>query len=266
MTANPNRIELESQILCSSLRQSWEAGDAQGVIKVAKQLYQLFPDLLPPLTTTTTNQPGLNLYEILNIDCNAPQTSVIANYLRSVRKYLKVGNVKEKKDDYCRLLNCGYILRKPRLRLSHDLTVARDWLLSKKAIPADGTLDFIQPVYAAAKQPAQPVPPSTLPSLVNLLQAGQIIGAAEVQALINQMNAAPEIPVQELILNAGYVTDLELKSLQLAEYLLAQGKITMAQFAVAMYDERTQGVRMAESLQNRGWLETHVKTFSGDGN
>jgi hypothetical protein len=85
-----------------------------------------------------------------------------------------------------------------------------------------------------------------------------------VQALINQMTLAPEIPVQELILSAGYVTDLELKSLQLAEYLLAQGKINMGQFAVAMYDERTQGVRMAESLQNRGWLETQVKTFGDE--
>jgi hypothetical protein len=55
-----------------------------------------------------------------------------------------------------------------------------------------------------------------------------------------------------------------LKSLQLAEDLLAQGKITIGQFAVAMYDERMQGIRMAESLQIRGWLETQVRTFGDE--
>ena len=48
---------------------------------------------------------------------------------------------------------------------------------------------------------------------------------------------------------------------QLAEYLLSQEKITIDQFAVAMYDERTQGIRMAESLQVRGWLDTQVKGY-----
>jgi hypothetical protein len=38
----------------------------------------------------------------------------------------------------------------------------------------------------------------------------------------------------------------------------------MAQFAVAMYDERTQGIRMAESLQIRGWLETQVRTYGDE--
>ena len=43
-----NRIELESQILCASLRQSWAINDVKGVLTVVRQLYQLFPDLLPP--------------------------------------------------------------------------------------------------------------------------------------------------------------------------------------------------------------------------
>jgi hypothetical protein len=110
-------------------------------------------------------------------------------------------------------------------------------------------------------QKTQPIVAEKLPMLIELLKYGQIIGPAEVQALTNQMNVAPEIPVKELILSAGYVTDSEMNSLQLAEYLLSQDKITMAQFAVAMYDERTQGIKMAESLQVRGWLETQVKPY-----
>jgi hypothetical protein len=262
-----NRIELESQILCASLRQSWAINDTEGVITVARQLYQLFPDLLPAYKPGNNGAPD-SLYDFLNTVCDAPQTSVIAAYLRAIKRYLRSGEVKELKDEYIRVLNAGYILRKPRLRLSHDLIIVRQWLLDQGAIPEDGTIDFVQPSPVAEPAPllhkTQQIPLPKLPPLVELLRESQMIGPAEVQALVNQMHIAPEIPVQELVLSAGYVSDLELKSLQLAEYLLGQGKITMAQFAVAMYDERTQGVRMAESLQNRGWLETEVKSYGDD--
>lgn len=261
-----NRIELESQILCASLRQSWAMADIEGMITAARQLYQLFPDLLPPLKASDNGHQPVNLYDFLGITTDSPQTSVVAAYLRAVKKFLRDNSAKDNRDAYFMYLNAGYVLRKPRLRLSHDLVVVRHYLLEQKAIPEDGTIDFIEiPLKAEPPQlvTTQQVTP-LLPTLVELLRQAQIIGVLEVQALINQMTLAPEIPVQELILSAGYVTDLELKSLQLAEYLLAQGKINMGQFAVAMYDERTQGVRMAESLQNRGWLETQVKTFGDE--
>ena len=262
-----NRIELESQILCASLRQSWAINDIEGVITVARQLYQLFPDLLPPYKLGDVGFG--NLYDFIGTVCDAPQTSVIAAYIRAMKKHLRVGNVKDRKDEYVEVLNAGYILRKPRLRLSHDLIIVRQWLLDQGAIPADGTIDFVEPSRAAAEAVApmrktQQMPAPELPPLVALLRESEIIGAAEVQALTNQMHIAPEIPVHELVLSAGYVTDQELKSLQLAEYLLSQGKITMAQFAVAMYDERTRGIRMAVSLQDRGWLETEVKSYSDE--
>jgi hypothetical protein len=262
-----NRIELESQILCASLRQSWAMTDVEGMITAARQLYQLFPDLLPPLKSDNGHQP-VNLYDFLGVTTDSPQTAVLAAYLRAVKKFLRENSAKDNRDAYFMYLNAGYVLRKPRLRLSHDLVVVRHFLIEKKAIPEDGTIDFVEPPQKAVAEAPQLVTTQQvaplLPTLVELLKQAQIIGAAEVQALVNQMSLAPEIPVQELILSAGYVTDLELKSLQLAEYLLSQGKIDMGQFAVAMYDERTSGVRMAESLQNRGWLETQVKQFTDE--
>jgi hypothetical protein len=260
-----NRIELESQILCASLRQSWALDDVEGMITVGRQLYQLFPDLLPPIKPDQ-EQTAENLYDFLGLGTDVAQTSVVAAYLRAVKHFLRAYNPKEHREEYYRYLNAGYVLRKPRLRLSHDLVVVRANLLAREAIPEDGTIDFIQPVREpepVQMLKTQPLTPS-LPTLIELLRQAQIIGPAEVQALTNQMNLAPEIPVQELILSAGYVTDPELKSLQLAEDLLAQGKITIGQFAVAMYDERMQGIRMAESLQIRGWLETQVRTFGDE--
>jgi hypothetical protein len=40
-----------------------------------------------------------------------------------------------------------------------------------------------------------------------------------------------------------------------------QGQIDIGQFCVAMYDERMSGIRMAESLQVRGWLDTQVPRY-----
>jgi hypothetical protein len=134
--------------------------------------------------------------------------------------------------------------------------------MEHRFIPETGVLE---PIASQEPEPSpmvktQPIEVK-LPMVIELLKYAGIIGPAEVQALTNQMNIAPEVPVIELVLSAGYVTSAEMKSLQLAEHLLSQEKITMAQFAVAMYDERTQGVKMAESLQVRGWLETETKKY-----
>jgi hypothetical protein len=264
-----NRIELESQILCAALRQSWADDDSVGMVKACQELYQLFPDLLPPPKSEQVDRP-YNYYDLLEIaspDVNP--SMVLAAYFRSIKKVLRRNpNPKDVKDEYYSLLNAGFILRKPRLRLSHDLIVARSNLVEGHVIPEDGTLEMLSPpepipgVVVVESQPVQMITTQTLqetlPMLIDLLKAAQFIGPAEVQALKNQMNLYRDIPLVDLVLQAGYVTDPEMKSLQLAEYLITSGKITMGQFAVAMFDERTGGIRMAESLQVRGWLSTET--------
>jgi hypothetical protein len=99
----------------------------------------------------------------------------------------------------------------------------------------------------------------SVPTMIQLMEAAQFINQVEVQAILAQMEFAPNVPVEKLILNAGYVTLTEMASIKLGESLLEKGKITMAQFQVAIYDERTSGLRMAESLQVRGWLNTEVR-------
>src|SRR5690606_3767443 len=108
-----------------------------------------------------------------------------------------------------------------------------------------------QPVQMVTTQPME----EKLPMIIELLKESGFIGPAEVQALKNQMALYRDIPLHDLIMQAGYVSEPQMKSLQLAEYLLTTEKITIGQFQVAMFDERTTGVRMAESLQVRGWLD-----------
>lgn len=260
-----NRIELESQILCASLRQSWAINDVKGVLTVVRQLYQLFPDLLPP-PRTDGEKNATSLYPLLGLSCDVSQTAVLSGYLRAIRNFQRVANARDRRDEYYRLLDAGYILRKPRLRLSHDLVAVRTWLIEQKAIGEDGSLEpEVVPTPATATQEAVPAKPQQaitvpmeekLPLLIDMLKACRVIGPAEVQALKNQMAIAPEIPLKELVLSAGYVTDTQMQSLQVGEYLLSSGQISMHQLAVAMYDELTGMCKMAESLQVRGWLNT----------
>jgi hypothetical protein len=122
-------------------------------------------------------------------------------------------------------------------------------------ISKEGAFVFDESALAPPTAPAA----KKVPVLIQLLEAAQFITPVEVQALIAQMAFAPNIPVEKLILNAGYITAQEMASVKLGESLLQSGKINMAQFQVAIYDERTSGLRMAESLQVRGWLSVEVR-------
>jgi len=539
-----NRVELECQVLCAALRQSWVRQDKVGAFTSIRELSHLFPDLLPPPEERNGSNKA-NYYEILDVRPGAGLNALVVGYLRSVRKFLRDHNAKDYRQFYNSMLNAGFVLRKPRLRLSHDLVVARRWLYESQleeeaaaeaemvlaaqaqevgeqepATPAtaaeleEAPAPFVTPVetpssfetphpafaetaehvlpFAAAAQaetaaaaspaiapantplatvsetpppatppsasgttdedddeeydpleliqqswektrsagtpakqafempvqnsspaeafseqvkadanvtaehplpaavvvpppppplpeqmpvaqvvvppppplPAQaapipvvvppppPLPPQVsplpvtgppvptlpaaayaetssqatsqttpssspkaptaahgdsantptmhsetsstsaaasqaakpaakapaspsfhfdenqlrkpeakieLPGVIKLLEAAHLITKVEVQALKAQMQLAPNIAAEQLLLNAGYATKNELTSLKLAQNMLATGKINMAQFQVAMYDERTSGLRMVESLQVRGWLETEVK-------
>ena len=416
-----NRVELECQVLCAALRQSWVRRDKVGAFTSIRELSHLFPDLLPPPEERVSTNKA-NYYEVLGVRPQSGLNSIVVGYLRTVRKFLKEYNPKDHRQFYNTMLNAGFVLRKPRLRLSHDLVVARRWLYDSQAqddeeviLDADGMpitpageveqgqavaqeaaqaqqasqaqevsaaqnnsqpaaheiaasaeqgtasdslaaaeaawksnqaaqhqqaasaapaaaeqqspwqqpqseipyMDYSRfqkasesaqaapPPAVPASEPAAPPPPTPptppaphvqnlepergapppavapepvipefkfdeaqlrkpeveidLPSIIRLMEASHLIGKLEVQAIKAQMVLAPNIPAEQLVINAGYATRTELASLKLAQDLLSAGKITMAQFQVAMYDERTSGLRMAESLQVRGWLETEVK-------
>jgi hypothetical protein len=344
-----NRVELESQVLCAALRQSWHAKDKVGSFTSIRELSHLFPDLLPPSEKEEANgKSRVNYYEVLDVVPSSSSNVVLAAFLKKVRKSIKENLSAEQRQAYANFLNAGFILRKPRLRLSHDLVVVRRWLfeapkeelitqspipegfqqqvsaelsamsgttkqaepISKEPVPIEEesiaasssiepgpvpveTSQISQELFSnsfqanvgaeSANAPIPSVPNekpsvneeafafseqelrkpapevSSMPKIIALMEAAQFIGPLEVQALKAQMELAPNIAVEKLILNAGYATNQEMNSLKLAETLLNQNKITMSQFQVAIYDERTSGLRMAESLQVRGWLSVEVK-------
>ncbi|HMO22459.1 MAG TPA: hypothetical protein PKC98_15985, partial [Candidatus Melainabacteria bacterium] len=76
-----NRIELESQILCAALRLSWAESDLTGMVKSCQELYQLFPDLLPP-PKADADVYADNYYELLQIECDVNPSMVLAAYFK----------------------------------------------------------------------------------------------------------------------------------------------------------------------------------------
>ena len=540
-----NRVELESQVLCAALRQSCNVKDKIGAFTSVRELSHLFPDLLPPPEkddASGTQGNKADYYDVIGVKPQSAANGVIAAYLRTARKFIRQNKVTDQRQAYSQILNAGFILRKPRLRLSHDLVVARRWLHEESRIaqlaqqevtvdsinvaavqeavaqlsgpgasgassvahaasatpPSESTaaqhaastppapplpapplqappapplpqntpvpamaqtgtgthvppvptlpnmaqsasdqatspvqtavavppppplpyynqqaepqsahaaqstvavdeaaqsnqsagrasephltqptahapqtapsvtppahfdqdqtaadqtaseMDFAQPpasdtftpapnavpgneapqnfeptnqapgagpsadmdedasefdgpdvtpasvraraaaeamVQQAAAEIERPsgriskeaafvfdesalrrplAPNKPVPMIIQLLEAAQIIGPLEVEALKAQMEFAPNIPVEKLIMNAGYVNSHEMASVKLGESLLQQGRITMAQFQVAIYDERVSGLRMAESLQVRGWLSVEVRNAIDD--
>jgi hypothetical protein len=103
------------------------------------------------------------------------------------------------------------------------------WVDEQKMFqPFSSVIDRGQPV-AQSRPPLQavhttPAVEENVPMLVKLLRAAHKVGPAEEQALKNQLLLYPDVALADLVLRAGYVTEAELKSLQLAEYWLTPSK------------------------------------------
>ncbi|MBY0359370.1 MAG: hypothetical protein K2W82_15315 [Candidatus Obscuribacterales bacterium] len=245
-----NRVELECQVLCAALRQSRSRQDKDGTANATRELTHLFPDLMP---TRAESREPINYYDTLAVRPQAGNNNISTGYLRRIKQLLKEGNPRDNMAACQTVLDAGLVLRKPRLRLSHDLVNATRWLAEEEILPV--VAESIAPQLAPPVVPK----PAELSGVIGLMEVAQLITKVEIQAMSAQIQLAPNIPIEQLILNAGYATNAELASLHLALDLLEKGKISLAQFQVAMYDERISGLRMAESLQVRGWLDVEVR-------
>lgn len=243
-SSGANQIESKGQALSSDLRSSWTNSDRDGLLTSARSLCQLFPDLLPSMQPKA-GAPK-DYYGVLGLRCDVPQSTIELDYLRAVRKFQRAQQANDAREEYCHLLNAGLILRKPRLRLSHDLVSVRQWLIGNKIITENGELEpnaENQALPAKREEHAPRAFEGTIqddrPLMIQLLHYAGIIGLPEIKALMNQSAIAPEIPLWELILTAGYVTESEMNSLKLAQIFIEKDKMTKEQFKRAFEDDDT---------------------------
>ncbi len=234
------RLEMECQILCNALRQSWHASDLLGTITAAKQLSLLFPDLLRTKKGDQTEEI-MDIYKELGIDPQMGPTSFKIFMRAKVRNYLRTHKVtgRENRLAYYFVLDMGLILRSARLRLSHDLNVLRHTLEEHHLIHDDGGFVPTNPAYAdikppppagpppsggmqpstisAGDAPAKPQAPLEMPTIIRIMIDEGMLNHNEVRAIHTQMVTYAGITVQEVLLRSGYITPDQLTVLMAKE-------------------------------------------------
>lgn len=209
------RLQVETQILENALRISLEEKDSDGALASAQELYYLYPDLAPLPDSETAPE---SYYDLMSIEKDSNHNMVLAAYLKAAKNFLRE-NEDPRTDPagFFKILNAGIALRKQRLRRSHDLALAREKLLSEKKIVDDGSFAPTEDAESISFDPEDntmfvSMPMTTgLPKLLRAMMISNFISSAEVQALLNQMRQYPDIPVEELALDAEYINSEDLK-------------------------------------------------------
>jgi hypothetical protein len=103
--------------------------------------------------------------------------------------------------------------------------------------------------------------------LVELMAAGRLITTEQEHKLAIEIEKAPDEKLDEILIRSGNISAGELESVKLASRLIKEGRIDKLQFAVAISDERSVGIKMEESLIARGWLtEADLKAIKNSTN
>lgn len=211
------RLEVECQILCAALRQSWSSQDLRGVLTAAGQLAEFFPDLLRAGSLKESDLP--DLYEFLGVDKKVGPNKMKALFRLKRKKHLMTKKLhgRENRLAYYELLDCGLVLKHPRLRLSHDLNILRQTLVKHNPIPDDGSFNApgqAMPHHAAPQSAQDLLNMPGLPPLVRLMVDKRFLGPSEVQALHFQLTNFKKLTLEEAILQAGYVDGVTLQALK----------------------------------------------------
>lgn len=190
-----NRLELETQILSAALRKSMKAQDQNGMLESAQELFFLYPDIAPQREEKAL--PKENYYDLFSVELDADPKSILAAYFKTIKKFLREKKVpRDEPNRFLKLLNAGIVLRKQRLRLSHDLALARLEMQNQSIAIVNASLPEVK----------------DRPKFLRAMLTSRLISSEELQALLNQMQRYPNIPLEDLVAQAGYLTESEFKS------------------------------------------------------
>ena len=197
-----NRLELETLILSAALRKSMKAQDQKGTLESAQELLFLYPDIAPP--PDAEKLPKDNYYDIFAVELDADPKSILAAYFKTIKKFLREKKApRDEPNRFLKLLNAGIVLRKHRLRLSHDLALAGCEMQNESVAIVHASLPEAE----------------DRPKFLRAMLISRLISSEELQALLNQMQRYPNIPLEDLVAQAGYLTESEFKScLLVAEF------------------------------------------------
>lgn len=209
-----SRLELETRILSSSLRTSLDSHDLAGIETTYQELSKLYPELL---TDSQPDKAETNFYALLEVEFDSTKDLISAKYHKELKKNLE--RDEKGAQNNLLLLNAGTTLRNDRLRLSHDLCLARSCLTENDNEFKPSTIYFGTP--------------NELPLLLLMLKETYVLEDIEIQGLINRSKSYPECSIRELLKQADCISKSDLQFYLQGELLIRSEVITLSEFKSA---------------------------------
>jgi hypothetical protein len=189
-----------------------------------------------------------NMYALLGVSQMSPQRDIHKSCLCKTRKVLRSlkGKARPERDVLLKELR--------KLWIAHDILVD----------PVTRTdYDFRELGLRGTDANNIPIPEdhqsgrlgSRTPLRIGeLLQCAGLLEMAELEIACDMHKAMPEVQFGTFLVKQGFIQERDLDSVLLGQRLLRDGKITVAQFQVAMELSQSRGVPISETLIEHGYL------------
>ncbi len=192
--------------------------------------------------------PAGSYYELLSVLPISTFTVIHVHFLRQVRRLLRERadrdtTVWQFRDLLKALCVAHDVLRDPLTRTDYDfrlLGLRGAGGAVQVAIPADVTERNLN------RRP--------LLKIGELLQCSGVLDIKELEIAVDMHKAMPEMPFGQFLVRQDFLTQKVLDSALLGQRLIADGKITVAQFQVVMHDVGSLNTSLGDALVDRGWV------------
>ncbi|GEM_PF-2218818 len=190
-----------------------------------------------------------DLYEALGVVPMSSIETIHVHYLRQVRKLLIAQQLTRDTSVWdfrgrLRAMSIAHdVLRDPVTRTDYDFRLLG--LRGQSAPPVPELPGDMQTTITGTRPGLR---------IGELLQACEVLEAADLDVAVDMHRAMPNMPFGQFLVRQDFLSQQELDSALLGQRLIVDGKITVAQFQVAMFSVRSDGVPLGKTLVDRGWV------------
>ncbi len=191
-------------------------------------------------------------YELLNVNKLSSFEEIHTSFFRLIRKLLTnrlrqaETSARELRDfrEYLRGICIAHdILKDPVTRTDYDLR-----MLGLRTSLEAQVLETPEDAKGSSGS-------RTRLMLGELLECARILEPTELEIALDMHKAEPGQPFGQFLVKAGFLTQDELDAAVLGQRMISAGKITIAQFRVALSSLRENGVSFLDTLMIEGWIQ-----------
>lgn len=187
---------------------------------------------------------GYNFYEILAVPTTAAYHEIQRSFMSKIRRLLKRLELNQlvSWQFYCfsgRILLAHDVLKSPESRLHYDVVLLNHSSGSEAIEPDNGSAaDGLK-----------------LMSLADLVKFSTLIGSKDLMSAIETTRNQPERELGHFLVQQGLLSNDELDSIFVAQKLVSQGKLSVAQYELAMQEMRENSIPFIDTLVASEWIQ-----------